>query len=125
MLAQVLTLAQTNIQPPYPASEFITAVHFAPDSTIRRLAQGSDNWPVSWSQDDRLYTTFGDGWGFTPKVEQKLGLGFAKIEGQPPNVKGANIRPADENLGVHGGRFIIRPIGMLGQGNLPLFPVSG
>ena len=69
------------------------------DSTVTRLAPGSDNWPITWGADDRLYTTFGDGNGFEPHTEEKLGLGFAYIEGNPPAIKGTNIRSAGENQG--------------------------
>lgn len=82
---------------PYPESEYVKNIHFAPDSTIIRYAGGSDNWPVTWAKDNVLYTTYGDGWGFNPKVDTKLGLGFAKIKGYPPDHKGINIRSAGEN----------------------------
>ena len=84
---------------PYLASTAITDIEFAPDSTVLRLAEGSDNWPLTWGAADRLYTTYGDGQGFEPKTEDKLGLGFAYIEGNPPNIKGVNIRSTGENTG--------------------------
>lgn len=34
-------------------------------STHRKLAEGADNWPVTWSDDDHLYTLWGDGRGWT------------------------------------------------------------
>ena len=33
-------------------------------SSHRRLAQGSDNWPATWSDDDNQYALWGDGGGF-------------------------------------------------------------
>jgi len=79
-------------EPPYPLSRKITEVNFAPDSTIIRKADGSDNWPVTWADDGSLYTAYGDGWGFSPGIEKKLSLGLARIVGNPADFKGINIR---------------------------------
>ena len=49
--------------------------------TIIRTAKDGDNWPLTWADDDALYTTWGDGTGFVPKVEKKLSMGFARITG--------------------------------------------
>lgn len=76
--------------PPYPPSPLITAVEW--NSTIVRRAGGSDNWPITWGDDDNLYTAYGDGWGFEPKVPNKLSLGLAKVGGHPSNFSGVNIR---------------------------------
>ncbi len=77
---------------PYPPSEFIQNVEWAPADTVIRKADGSDNWPITWADDDHLYTAYGDGWGFEPKVETKLSLGFAKVAGGPKDFVGVNIR---------------------------------
>ncbi len=77
---------------PYPASEIVRDIEWAPADTIRRAADGSDNWPITWADDDHLYTAYGDGWGFEPKVEQKLSLGLARIAGGPADFTGVNIR---------------------------------
>ena len=85
---------------PYPPSPVITGIDWAPSSTITRLASGSDNWPITWADDDHLYTAYGDGWGFDPKVPKKLSLGLAKIIGPPESFKGVNIRsPSGEQIG--------------------------
>ncbi|HUU17503.1 MAG TPA: serine hydrolase [Sedimentisphaerales bacterium] len=80
------------IDTPYPRSGLITKVNFAPASSIIRKAKGSDNWPITWADDDNLYTAYGDGWGFEPKTKKKLSLGIAKIVGSPPDFRGVNIR---------------------------------
>jgi CubicO group peptidase (beta-lactamase class C family) len=80
------------IDTPYPRSGLITKVNFAPTSSIVRKAKGSDNWPITWGDDDNLYTAYGDGWGFEPKTKKKLSLGIAKIVGSPPDFQGINIR---------------------------------
>lgn len=70
----------------------IKDVTFASQSSIVVRAEGSDNWHITWADDDNLYTAFGDGWGFEPKINKKLSLGFAKVIGEPANFFGVNIR---------------------------------
>ncbi len=77
---------------PYPASEVIREIEWLPAETVSRKAEGSDNWPITWADDDCLYAAYGDGWGFEPKVDKKLSLGFAKIVGGPQDFTGINIR---------------------------------
>jgi CubicO group peptidase (beta-lactamase class C family) len=77
---------------PYQPSPAIKNVEWAPIETIIRRAHGSDNWPITWADDDNQYTAYGDGWGFKPKTKEKLSLGIAKIIGKPPDFKGINIR---------------------------------
>jgi len=77
---------------PYPASEVIEAVRWAPAEQIVRRGCDSDNWPITWGDDGQLYTAYGDGYGFEPKVERKLSLGIAKIIGGPEDFRGVNIR---------------------------------
>jgi len=79
---------------PYPASPVIKAVDWAPRETIVRMARDSDNWPITWADDDNLYTAYGDGCGFDPKVPEKLSLGFAKVIGRPDGFSGINVRSA-------------------------------
>jgi CubicO group peptidase (beta-lactamase class C family) len=87
-------------QAPYPSSEVIRKVTFAPPSSIVRRAFHSDNWPITWADDDHLYTAYGDGRGFEPYTEKRLGLGFAKIMGPSTDVHGVNVRSrGGENLG--------------------------
>ena len=86
-------------EPPYPPSPVIREVVSAPARTIVRHAAGSDNWPVTWADDDAIYTTWGDGRGFDPIVPQKLSLGFARIDGMPGSFTGTNIRSTAEQLG--------------------------
>jgi hypothetical protein len=64
------------------------------DSHVLRLARDSDCWPTTWGDDDALYTAYGDGHGFDPKVPEKLSLGFARVTGLPPDITGVNIRSA-------------------------------
>jgi CubicO group peptidase (beta-lactamase class C family) len=79
-------------EPPYPISNTIREIKFAPESSIIRKASGSDNWPITWGDDDNQYAAYGDGWGFEPKVDKKLSLGLARITGNPDDFQGVNIR---------------------------------
>jgi hypothetical protein len=86
-------------EPPYPPSPIIAGMEWASNETILRMAKDGDNWPVTWADDDALYTTLGDGTGFTPKVKEKLSLGFARITGTPDKFHGENVRSPAEQLG--------------------------
>lgn len=80
------------VDTPYAHSPVISDVTWAPPSDIIRLAQGSDNWPLTWADNGTLYTAYGDGNGFAPFVPKKLSLGLAEVSGTPPHVQGKNIR---------------------------------
>jgi CubicO group peptidase (beta-lactamase class C family) len=81
-----------KIKAPYPPSPVIQDIEWADEPTIVRRARGSDNWPITWGDDDALYTAYGDGNGFEPFVPRKLSLGFARVKGSPVEVVGENIR---------------------------------
>lgn len=85
---------KTAAQPtaPYPPSPIIKGIEWAPADTIIRLAKGSDNWPMTWADDDALYTAYGDGNGFEPFVKGKLSMGLSRVTGAPPEIHGENIR---------------------------------
>jgi hypothetical protein len=80
------------VDPPYPPSPVIKKIIWAPTGEIIRKASGSDNWPITWADDDNQYAAYGDGWGFEPKTKEKLSLGMAKINGSPPDFSGTNTR---------------------------------
>ena len=92
-------VASVNSGASYPNSPIISNIIWDGASNITRKASGGDNWPVTWADDDNLYTAYGDGWGFDPKVPKKLSLGFARIEGTPSNFSGNNICSSDEQYG--------------------------
>ncbi len=86
--------------PAYPRSPVIKEVLWAPPETILRRAKGSDNWPLTWADDDWLYTAYGDGNGFEPRRKEKLSLGLARVRGVPPNLVAENLRaPSLEQTG--------------------------
>ncbi len=73
-----------SIAAPYPRSPVIKGVKWADQAEIVRFAPGCDLWPITWAEDDALYTVYGDGNGFSPFVPEKLSLGFARVTGSPP-----------------------------------------
>jgi CubicO group peptidase (beta-lactamase class C family) len=94
LLKTIEAVATPDDRLPYPRSSVISGIEWAPAATIVRQAEGSDNFPLTWGDDDHLYTAYGDGHGFAPRVPEKLSLGFARILGSPPSVSGENIRSA-------------------------------
>ncbi|NKB65623.1 MAG: hypothetical protein GKR89_01060 [Candidatus Latescibacteria bacterium] len=100
----------TTTTAPYPPSDYIIGLTW--DAQVSRTGlgpivnkqtqrrDGSDNWPITWAADGSLYTTYGDGYGFEPYLSEKLGLGFARIDGGPTDFNPVNIRSASgENKG--------------------------
>ena len=79
-------------RPPYPPSTAIADLEWAPAGDIVRAAPGSDNFPLTWADDGHQYGAYGDGWGFEPKVSEKLSLGLVRIPGPPARPAGVNVR---------------------------------
>jgi len=77
--------------PPYPKSEVIKDIKFH-WAYHNRLASGSDNWPVTWADDDNQYLVWGDGGGFggTNSIGRSS-IGVARIEGNWSNYNASNI----------------------------------
>ncbi len=71
---------------PYPPRPIIRQITFNWSSHLR-LASGSDNWPVTWADDDNQYTVWGDGhfplntfyWNFSNKWLSADGKHFSLI----------------------------------------------
>lgn len=81
-----------------PPSLVIAGIEWSP--TIQRMAKGSDNWPLTWADDDQLYTAYGDGRGFEPFVPKKLSMGLAVVSGSPPAIEGRNlVSPTADSFG--------------------------
>jgi len=95
----------TKVDPPEAkattsTSPVIQNIRWAPASTIIRKAKGRDNWPITWADDDALYTAYRDGRGFQPFVERKLSMGLARITGTADDFQARNLRsPTGEFLG--------------------------
>jgi hypothetical protein len=78
-------------QPPYPPSPVIRAITFD-WTTHQRDAPGSDNWQLTWADDDRQYGAWGDGGGFGgTNSDGRVSLGVAAIEGDWSHYRGVNV----------------------------------
>ncbi|HEY7641890.1 MAG TPA: hypothetical protein VH814_19320 [Steroidobacteraceae bacterium] len=83
-----------NPPPPPPSGGASTAVIVGVTfdaSSHLRAAQGSDNWPMTWSDDDQQYAMWGDGGGFGgSENDGRVSLGVARIEGDGGAYDGVN-----------------------------------
>jgi hypothetical protein len=95
----IIALNAAAAEPPYPPSPVIASITWAPKESIVRRGAGSDNWPMTWADDDALYSTYGDGFGFEPRLKTKLSMGFARVTGSGDDFTGVNIRSPAEQLG--------------------------
>lgn len=76
---------------PYPPSDFIHDL-ILDWSTHRRAAQGSDNFQLTWADNNHQYGWWGDGGGFGgSNSDGRVGIGFARIEGNGNNWQGFNV----------------------------------
>jgi hypothetical protein len=76
---------------PYPASQHIFGMSID-WLTWKRQAIGSDNWPLTWADNDQQYASWGDGGGFgATGTEGRVSLGVARIEGNWDNFTGRNV----------------------------------
>src|SRR5262249_30288569 len=82
----------TKRSAPYPPSPVIKSIEWSPAAAVVRRAEGSDNWPLTWADDDKLYAAYGDGNGFEPRTPEKLSMGFASVSGSATSFVGVNIR---------------------------------
>jgi hypothetical protein len=61
-------------------------------STYQVLGLGSDNWPLTWCEDDHQYTSWGDGGGFGgTNTDGRDSLGFARITGSYDSLQTQNL----------------------------------
>ena len=89
LVASMSTLAH-GVEP-YPRSDFIVGMKLD-WSTHRREAQGSDNFQLTWADDNHLYGAWGDGGGFGGSNSKgRVGLGVARIEGPSVDYRGYNV----------------------------------
>jgi hypothetical protein len=78
-------------KPAYPPSAALSGMSLD-WSTHKRAAPGSDNWQLTWADDDHLYGAWGDGGGFGgTNSDGRVSLGFARVEGDWSGFKGVNV----------------------------------
>ena len=97
----------------------IKNVKWAPAQAIIRKAKGGDNWPITWADDDHLYTAFGDGNGFEPHIPEKLSLGIARLEGGPTDFLRIQRSVQADRVNKRGnGKAGLKASGLLMQGGV-------
>jgi hypothetical protein len=96
--------------PPYPSSPVITGLTW--DKAVLRLkTRAGDNWPITWVEGDLQITAWGDGPGFDEQPP-RLSLGFARIWGDPPNLRAEDFATDADTL-EGGGSKAIKASGLL------------
>ena len=77
--------------PPYPPSPVIESITWDINSLVR-AAPGSDLWPITWADNNHLYTSWGDGGGFGgTNSDGRVSIGVARVEGTGDNWHGFNV----------------------------------
>jgi hypothetical protein len=105
----VFASAAERTRPPYPHSSTIQSLTW--DDHVVRLTDGAgDNWPITWVEGDLQITSLGDGPGFN-KRKPRLSLGFARVQGDPPDVRAEDFASNIDTTG--GGSKGIKSSGLL------------
>jgi uncharacterized protein DUF4185 len=97
-------------QSPYPPSKVIANINFDwanYNANTDRLAPGSDNFPVTWADDNNQYTAWGDGGGFGgTNSDARVSLGIGRVSGDKNNYTTANVWGGKntENPATFGGK---------------------
>jgi hypothetical protein len=74
-----------------PPSPVIQGIDFDTNH-LQRAAPGSDLWPITWADNDELYTSWGDGGGFGGTDQDgRVAVGIGMIKGGPEDWIGVNI----------------------------------
>ena len=92
-----LVLGGVAFAAPEP-STYITGVRIEM-SSLRRFADESDNFHLTWHSDGALYGAYGDGWGFVRSDIPKRAIGVSRITGSPPRLAGREVWEGDAQGG--------------------------
>jgi hypothetical protein len=110
VLAGVGAHAAPSLPPPYLPSPVIKSLVW--DEQVLKVGKYTgDNWSITWVEGDLQITSWGDGPGFDEKPP-RLSLGFARIFGDPPNVRGEDFS-TDIDTPQGGGSSAIKTSGLL------------
>ncbi len=63
--------------------------------TVKKYADESDNYHLTWHSDGKLYGAFGDGWGFVRTDITKRAIGISRITGTPPSLTAVDTWEGD------------------------------
>ena len=99
-------------------SNFFSTVHVDEGATVGAPAVGDnrehgDLWPSCWSDDDNVYSAYGDGVGFGSTWND---IGVARISGTPGNLAGTQLAAGDAVGQVWtgpAGAYYRKPTGMV------------
>lgn len=91
MVALLFCASLATAASPYPPSPVVADISLD-WSTHRREALGSDNFQLTWADNNQLYGAWGDGGGIgSERGEGRDGLGFVRVEGEWNNYQGFNV----------------------------------
>jgi hypothetical protein len=96
--AQLGAQAPAQAKSPYPPSSVVKSIEWNLKSHIQH-GLGSDQWPLTWADDDNIYSGWGDGWGWNKKGP-KYSLGITRISGNPPALRGEDLWGVGPGAGV-------------------------
>lgn len=101
VLLGVRLILRPEPKSPYPRSAVSAGLDLNWDSHWS-AAPGSDNWPITWADDDHQYSVWGDGGGFggTNKVGRSS-FGVARIEGEWSKPNAVNVFGGHASLSPH------------------------
>jgi len=74
---------------PYPPSPVVGGIEWKFESHVQH-GPGGDQWPLTWADDDHVYTAWGDGWGWN-KSGPKHSIGITRIIGNPPDFRAEDL----------------------------------
>jgi hypothetical protein len=83
---------------PYPASSVISSITIQEHMKMTPDRAG-DNWPITWADDGHQYSAWGDGRGPNHPDDERISLGFVRVEGDPPDVEVYKIDSDGERSG--------------------------
>ncbi|MEV6286727.1 DUF4185 domain-containing protein [Kribbella sp. NPDC051770] len=103
-----------------PESTFFSTVHVDAGATVGAPAVGDDRdhgdlWPNCWSNDDHVYTAYGDGVGFGTVGSD---IGVARIAGMPGGLTGTQLALGDQVGRVWTANHSRKPTGMVCVGGV-------
>lgn len=124
VIAPGVSSLRAQVQAPYAPSPVIQGALWDFKDLIRMANTpgkgGSDLWPTTWAADGDVYTGWGDGGGFSGASDDtgRVSLGFGRLVGTPPHVKGVNVWGHYPEYAEHPATFCGKPVSMFSAGGV-------